>query len=113
MYDALKSFRERLSLSLADLSHVLGLSRSMLQKIENGQRSMNTMANFRLAFLLDHEEKVDAPTQVRLVENDEVEKQLDFMPLGRAKRITIPRNLGLGCDIPNSERAFPAVVRVL
>jgi transcriptional regulator with XRE-family HTH domain len=72
MYDALKSFRERLSLSLADLSHVLGLSRSMLQKIENGQRSMNTKANFRLAFLLDHEEKVDAPTQVRLVENDEV-----------------------------------------
>jgi hypothetical protein len=38
---------------------------------------MNTKANFRLAFLLDHEEKVDAPTQVRLVENDEVRKELE------------------------------------
>jgi len=77
MYDALKSFRERLSLSLADLSHVLGLSRSMLQKIENGQRSMNTKANFRLAFLLDHEDKDDLPTKIRLIENDEMAKQLE------------------------------------
>ena len=93
MHDALKSFRERFSLSLADLSHVLGLSRSMLHKIETGRRSMNTKGNFRLAFLLDHEDKDDAPTKVRLVENDELEKQLDFMPLGRAWRITNPRDL--------------------
>lgn len=77
MYDALKSFRERLSLSFADLSLVLGISRSMLQKVETGQRSMNTKANFRLAFLLDHELKDDGPNQVRLIDNNEVEKQLE------------------------------------
>lgn len=77
MHDALKSFRERLSLSFADLSQVLGLSRSMLQKVETGQRSMNTKANFRLAFLLDHEDRDDVPTQVWLIENNEVKKQLE------------------------------------
>lgn len=77
MHDALKSFRERLSLSLADISHVLGLSRSMLQKIESGPRSMNTTGNFRLAYLLGNEDKTIVPIQVRLVDNQEVEKQIE------------------------------------
>jgi hypothetical protein len=38
---------------------------------------MNTKGNFRLAYLLNHEEKNDAPTKVRLVENDELAKQLE------------------------------------
>jgi len=78
MNDALKSFRERLALSLTDLSHVLGSSGSMLHKIETGLRSMNTTGNFRLAYLLEHEDKTDVPIQVRLIENQEVEKQLEF-----------------------------------
>ena len=77
MNDALKSFRERLSLSLTDLSYVLGLSRSMLHKIESGPRSMNTIGNFRLAYLLEHEDKTDVPIQVRLNDKQEVEKQIE------------------------------------
>ena len=77
MHNALKSFRERLSLSLNDLSHVLGSSGSMLHKIETGLRSMNTTGNFRLAYLLKHEDKTDVPIQVRLIDKQEVEKQLE------------------------------------
>lgn len=77
MKDALKSFRERLSLSLTDLSYVLGVSRSMLHKIESGPRSMNTTGNFRLAYLLEHENKNDVPIQVRLIEKQELEKQIE------------------------------------
>ena len=77
MNDTLKSFRERLSLSLTDLSHVLGSSGSMLNKIEIGLRSMNTSGNFRLAYLLEHENKNDVPIQVRLIEKQELEKQIE------------------------------------
>jgi hypothetical protein len=38
---------------------------------------MNTIGNFRLAYLLEHEDKTVVPIQVRLKDKQEVEKQIE------------------------------------
>ena len=38
---------------------------------------MNTIGNFRLAYLLEHVDKTVVPIQVRLIDKQEVEKQIE------------------------------------